>query len=412
MVWLTTLLTPLCILAGFTIRDRQPMFLAAFLALQGLVNGLFVAQDMLVFYLFWEAMLIPMFLIIGIWGGENRVYATLKFFLYTFVGSVLMLVAILWMWAKAGGTFDMAAWTALGPTLPANVQGLLWLAFFAAFAVKVPMWPFHTWLPDAHVQAPTAGSVILAGVLLKLGAYGFLRLNLPMLPDASADFAPFVFTLSGIAVVYAALVAFVQTDIKKLIAYSSVSHMGLVTLGIFAGTQESLEGAYLVMLNHGIVSAGLFLAVGVIYERFHTREIANFGGLAVTMPKYAFVAMVLTLAAVALPGTNSFVGEFLVLAGSWNVAPVATLAGVSGVVFGALYMLWFYRAVWFGAPSAFAKKHAAEQKDLTLREMVFFAPLIVLVPVLGIVPHLAQRYIATSLEQLAIHTLQQPAVQE
>lgn len=390
-ILLTALLTPLCLLASWHVERKPGAFFGAFLALEGLVIGVFSALDFILFYVLWEAMLIPMFFIIGIWGGENRVYATLKFFLYTFLGSVLMLVAILFLFAKTG-TFDVPTLTAAlqqgGVITPLAAQ-LVWVAFFAAFAVKVPMWPVHTWLPDAHVQAPTAGSVILAGVLLKMGAYGFLRFSLPMVPEASAYFAPFVFTLSAIAVVYAALVAWVQTDIKKLIAYSSVSHMGLVTLALFAGTEAALHGGLLVMVNHGIVSAGLFLAVGVVYERLHTRELGKFGGLVQIMPQYAFVVMVLTLAAVALPGTNSFVGEFLALLGAWRVVPVYTGVATTGVIFGALYMLWLYRKMVFGVPSDFVKKHVSDLPDLTFREWVIFVPLLVLIPLLGIAPKYA-----------------------
>lgn len=398
LIGLTALLTPLCLLASWHVEKKPNAFFAAFLALEGAVNGVFAAQDFVLFYVFWEAMLIPMFLLIGIWGGENRVYAALKFFLYTFLGSVLMLVAGLYM-AHMAGSFALAAWA--GVHVPVGVQIVLFLAFFAAFAVKVPMWPLHTWLPDAHVQAPTAGSVILAGVLLKLGAYGFLRFCLPLWPEASAVLAPAIFGLSAIAVAYAALVAFVQTDIKKLIAYSSVSHMGVVTLGIFAGTVMSLDGALLVMMNHGIVSAGLFLAVGVVYDRLHTRELAKFGGLVKLMPAYAFVVMVLTLAAVALPGTNSFVGEFFALAGSWPVAPVATGVATSGVVLGALYMLWLYRKMVFGVPSRFVESHARHVPDLSVREWVLFLPLIVLVPILGFAPSLLQDVWKPNVEALA-----------
>jgi NADH-quinone oxidoreductase subunit M len=387
LILLTALLTPICLLASWHVTKNPRGFFAAFLALEGAVIGVFSAQDFILFYLFWEAMLIPMFLLIGLWGGENRVYAALKFFLYTFLGSVLMLIAGLWLYAHTG-TFSLAAWNGLN--LPLATQNLLFIAFFAAFAVKIPMFPFHTWLPDAHVQAPTAGSVILAGILLKLGAYGFLRFSLPMFPEAAHYFAPAIFTLSAIAVVYAALVAYVQTDIKKLIAYSSVSHMGIVTLAIFSGTITGLNGGMLVMLNHGIVSAGLFLAVGVVYDRLHTRELSKFGGLVNLMPGYAFTVMVLTLAAVALPGTNSFVGEFLALAGSWPTTRLATAIATSGVVFGALYMLHLYRGMIFGEPSAFVKAHAQDLPDMSMREWITFLPLLILIPVLGIMPSLVQ----------------------
>jgi NADH-quinone oxidoreductase subunit M len=395
---LTALLTPMCLLASWHITKYTRAFFASFLALEAAVMGVFAAQNFVLFYVFWEAMLIPMFLLIGIWGGENRIYAALKFFLYTFLGSVLMLVAGLYM-GRVAGSFELGDW--VGLSLPLMTQQLLFLAFFAAFAVKVPMWPFHTWLPDAHVQAPTGGSVILAGILLKMGAYGFLRFCLPMWPQASHYFAPMIVTLSAIAVVYAALVAYAQTDIKKLIAYSSVSHMGLVTLGIFSGTALGLNGAMLVMLNHGIVSAGLFLAVGVVYERLHTRDLAKFGGIVQLMPAYAFVVMVLTLAAVALPGTNGFVGEFMSLAGSWPVAPVATGVSTLGVILGALYMLWLYRKMILGTPSTFVESHKSHMTDLNGREWATFLPLLILVPLLGMFPALA-----TDLWQKPVQMLQ------
>ncbi|PZP39648.1 MAG: NADH-quinone oxidoreductase subunit M [Pseudomonas fluorescens] len=388
LIALTALLIPLCLMASWHVEKNPQGFFAAFLALEAFVIGVFAAQDFILFYLFWEAMLIPMFLLIGMWGGENRVYAALKFFLYTFIGSVLMLIAGLWLY-NTTGSFSLEVWQ--NTTLPIGAQQLLFIAFFAAFAVKIPMFPFHTWLPDAHVQAPTAGSVILAGVLLKMGAYGFLRFCLPMFPEGSAWAAPAIFWLSAIAVVYAAFVAYVQTDIKKMIAYSSVSHMGFVTLAIFSGTVTGLHGGLLVMLNHGIVSAGLFLAVGVIYERLHTRQLASFGALARIMPAYAFVTMILTLAAVALPGTNSFVGEFLALAGSWPSAPWATAIATTGVVFGALYMLHLYRGMFYGAPSETVLHHTADLKDLTLREWITFLPLLALIPLLGVMPSLAQK---------------------
>lgn len=403
---LTNLLTPLCVLSAWNVKERVGGFMAALNALAGLVNGVFVAQDFVLFYVFFEASLIPMYLLIGMWGGENRVYAALKFFLYTFVGSVLMLVAGLWLWAHTG-SFELAAWHGLH--LPPQVGRLLFLAFFAAFAVKIPMWPVHTWLPDAHVQAPTAGSVMLAGILLKMGGYGLLRFNMGMFPDAAAWAAPAVFGLSAVAVVYAALVAYAQTDIKKLIAYSSVSHMGLVTLGIFALNPLALHGAMLVMLNHGIVSAGLFLAVGVVYERLHTRELANFGGLVNVMPRFAFVLMILTLAAVALPLTNSFVGEFMALAGAWEAVRWATVVAVTGVIFGALYMLRLYRGMMYGAVSDFVAKHRAECPDIGWREGVMFAPLVVLIVLLGIQPNLAMRTWDGWVTQLVTPVVSAPA---
>lgn len=406
LIALTALLTPICLLASWHIQKNPQGFFAAFLALESFVIGVFTAQDFILFYLFWEAMLIPMFLLIGLWGGENRVYAALKFFLYTFVGSVLMLVAGLWLYSTTG-SFALEVWQ--NTTLPIGAQQLLFLAFFAAFAVKIPMWPFHTWLPDAHVQAPTAGSVILAGVLLKMGAYGFLRFCLPMFPEGAAWFAPTIFALSAIAIVYAALVAYVQTDIKKMIAYSSVSHMGFVTLAIFSGTITGLHGGLLVMVNHGIVSAGLFLAVGVIYERLHTRQLTSFGALARIMPAYAFVTMLLTLAAVALPGTNSFVGEFLALAGSWPSAPLYTAIATTGVVFGALYMLHLYRGMFYGSPSETVLHHTADLKDLTAREWATFLPLLIFIPLLGVMPSLAQNLWQKPVEALSAEYL--PALQ-
>lgn len=380
-VVLTALLTPVCILVSWTsITTRVREYMAAFLALEAFVIGVFCALDFVLFYIFWEAMLIPMFLIIGVWGGENRVYASLKFFLYTFVGSVLMLVAMFYLYGAAG-SFEILDMVHLD--LPLNVQIWLWLALFAAFAVKVPMWPVHTWLPDAHVQAPTAGSVILAGILLKMGAYGFLRFSLPILPDASVYFTPLVYTLSVIAIIYAALVAFAQEDIKKMIAYSSVSHMGFVTLGIFAATPESTQGAVLQMVNHGIVSAALFMLVGVVYERMHTRELAKFGGLVQRMPVYAAVMMLFTMASVGLPGTNSFIGEFLVLAGSFSVAQSYTVLAAFGVVLGAMYMLWLYRRMVFGE---ITNPAVAKLDDMNMREKLMFVPLALLVLYIGLAP--------------------------
>jgi NADH-quinone oxidoreductase subunit M len=406
LIGLTALLTPLCLIASWHVQKNPQGFFAAFLALESFVIGVFSAQDFILFYLFWEAMLIPMFLLIGLWGGENRVYAAIKFFLYTFVGSVLMLIAGLWLY-NVTGSFSLEVWQ--NTVLPLGAQKWLFLAFFAAFAVKVPMFPFHTWLPDAHVQAPTAGSVILAGVLLKMGAYGFLRFCLPMFPEGSAYFAPMVFTLSAIAVVYAAFIAYVQTDIKKMIAYSSVSHMGFVTLAAFSGTVTGLHGSLLVMLNHGIVSAGLFLGVGVIYERLHTRQLSNFGALAKIMPAYAFVMMILTLAAVALPGTNSFVGEFLALLGSWPTAPIYTAIATTGVVFGALYMLHLYRGMFYGDASETVLHHVADLKDLTCREWLTFLPLLALIPLLGVMPSLAQNLWQQPVQSISAEYL--PALQ-
>lgn len=380
-VLLSTLLTPICILASWdSIKTRVKEYMIAFLVLETLMIGMFCALDFVLFYVFFEGVLIPMFLIIGVWGGQRRVYASFKFFLYTLTGSVLMLLAILAIYLKADTT-DIP--TLMKFALPADLQLWLWLAFFASFAVKVPMWPVHTWLPDAHVEAPTAGSVILAGVLLKMGAYGFLRFSLPMLPYGSDFFTPLVFTLSIIAVIYTSLVALAQLDMKKLIAYSSVAHMGFVTLGIFTVNEQGVQGAIYQMLSHGIVSAALFLAVGVIYDRIHTREIARYGGLAERMPVYALVFMIFMLASVGLPGTSGFVGEFLVLVGLFQVSTwVATLA-TTGIILGAAYMLYLYRRVIFGK---ITKDDLKSIKDMNPREMAVFAPLIILTILMGVYP--------------------------
>ncbi|MBF0424872.1 MAG: NADH-quinone oxidoreductase subunit M [Magnetococcales bacterium] len=381
LLLLTTLLTPICILASWeSIKTRVREYMMAFLALESFVIGVFCALDFLLFYILWEAMLIPMFLLIGIWGGPRRVYAALKFFLYTLAGSVVMLIAVLVL-AHQGHTFSIPELMKLH--LPLNVQVWLFLGFFVSFAVKVPMWPVHTWLPDAHVEAPTAGSVILAGILLKMGAYGFLRFSLPMLPEASHYFAPFIYGLSLVAVVYTALVALMQTDLKKLIAYSSVSHMGFVTLGLFAFNRLGIEGGVLQMINHGLVSGALFLLVGVVYDRLHTREIARFGGLALRMPVYATLFMVFTMAAVGLPGTNGFVGEFLVLLGVFATSKGVATVAATGVVLGAAYMLWMFKKVVFGEI-----RHADVDAltDITPRELALFVPLLVLVFWIGFYP--------------------------
>ncbi len=394
-VLLSTLLTPLAMVSGFVVKERARSFMAALLLLEAMMIGMFTSLDFFLFYVFFEGVLIPMFLIIGVWGGERRVYAAMKFFLYTFLGSVLMLVAIFVMVMKAG-TSDMTA--LMGFAFPKEMAVWLWLAFFASFAVKTPMWPFHTWLPDAHVQAPTAGSVILAGVLLKMGGYGFIRISLQMLPEASATFAPLVVALSLIAIVYGSLVALAQTDMKKLVAYSSVAHMGYVTLGIFSGTREGLDGAMMVMLSHGLVSAALFLGVGVVYERLHTRDIARFGGVASVMPRFASVFMVFTLAAVGLPGTSGFVGEFLAMQGAWlmdhRVAAVAAL----GIVLGAVYMLWLYARVFFGVAE---KADVKEMRDLTWREAALFLPLLFLVLWLGLYPTTFTKVMDVDVKHLA-----------
>lgn len=425
-VLLTTFLMPLVILASWSVKTRVKEYMIAFLVLQTLMIGVFVALDIVLFYLFFEGGLIPMFLIIGVWGGKERVYASFKFFLYTLLGSVLMLVAMIWMisavgdssWfadyaaANAGATasdisvmtqfaqevgFDSAPFDVLGVHLPAGAQTLLWFAFFASFAVKMPMWPVHTWLPDAHVQAPTAGSMVLAAILLKMGGYGLLRFSLPMFPEASADLANFVFILSVVAIVYTSLVAFAQEDMKKLIAYSSVAHMGYVTLGIFAGNQQGVDGAVFQMISHGFVSAGLFMLVGVIYERAHTRQIAAFGGLAEKMPIYAAVFMLFAMANVGLPGTSGFIGEVLALIGAFEAASWAAFVATTGVILSAAYMLYLYRRVSFGE---FNEEKLPHMPDMSARERVVMAPLAVGAVLLGVYPSLATDMFTPTTERL------------
>lgn len=383
MIILTTLLMPVCVLCSWeAIQKRVPLFMISFLVLESMVIGVFAALDMVLFYLFFEGMLIPMYLIIGIWGGARRIYAAYKFFLYTLAGSVLLLVAMVYLYLSFGTT-DIPTLIEKAPTLSVDVQKWLWLAMFASFAVKVPMWPVHTWLPDAHVQAPTAGSVILAGILLKMGAYGFLRFSLPMLPDASHAFADFVFILSIIAVVYTSLVALMQDDMKKLIAYSSVAHMGFVTVGIFAFNMQGIQGSIVQMISHGLVSGALFLCVGVVYDRLHTREIARYGGLATTMPVYAAIFMLFTMASVGLPGTSGFVGEFLVLVGAYRAETWVALGAATGLILGATYALSLYRRVVFGEA---VHADAAAMPDVHAREKLYFIPLMLLVLWLGIYP--------------------------
>ena len=380
-VILTTFLMPLCILQSWVvIEDRVKEYMIAFLVLETLMIGVFCALDLVLFYVFFEGGLIPMFLIIGIWGGANRIYATFKFFLYTLLGSVLMLLALLAMYWHAGTTDIPTLMTA---NFPADMQWWLWLAFFASFAVKLPMWPVHTWLPDAHVEAPTGGSVVLAAILLKMGGYGFLRFSLPMFPNASEHFEPLMFGLSVIAIIYTSLVALAQTDIKKLIAYSSVAHMGFVTLGIFTFSTQGVEGAIFQMLSHGIISAGLFLCVGVIYDRMHTREIAAYGGLVQRMPIYAAFFMVLTLANVGLPGTSGFIGEFLTLLAAFKVNTWVAFLATTGVIFSAAYALYAYRRVIYGALVKPALKNI---EDVTPREIATLAPLVALTIFFGFYP--------------------------
>ncbi len=380
-VLLTTLLTPICVLASWqSITERIKEYMVAFLVIETMMVGMFSALDMVLFYVFFEGVLIPMFLIIGVWGGPGRVYAAFKFFLYTLAGSVLMLLAILAMYFVAGST-DIPI--LMETRFPVALQHWLWLAFFASFAVKMPMWPVHTWLPDAHVEAPTAGSVILAAVLLKFGGYGFLRFSLPMFPDATVLFTPLIYALSIIAIVYTSLVALAQEDMKKLIAYSSVAHMGFVTVGTFTLTVQGIEGAIYMMLGHGVVSAALFLIVGVVYDRMHSRDIEAYGGLVHRMPAYAFVFMVFMLASVGLPGTGGFIGEFLVLVGIFQVNMWVAALTATGVILGAIYMLYLYRRIIFGK---LTKDSLKKILDLSPREIAVFAPLLILVFWMGVYP--------------------------
>ncbi|MCA1362112.1 NADH-quinone oxidoreductase subunit M [Bradyrhizobium sp. IC3069] len=395
LVILTTAVMPFCIVASWkAITNRVREYMMAFLILETLMIGTFSALDLVLFYLFFEGGLIPMFLIIGVWGGPRRVYASFKFFLYTLLGSVLMLLAIMALYWN-GGTTDIP--TLMHTAVPRSLQTWAWLAFFASFAVKMPMWPVHTWLPDAHVEAPTAGSVVLAAILLKMGGYGFLRFSLPMFPLASHDFAPLVFTLSAIAIIYTSLVALMQEDMKKLIAYSSVAHMGFVTMGIFAGTMQGVAGGVFQMISHGIVSGALFLCVGVVYDRLHTREIAAYGGLVNRMPLYAMTFMVFTMANVGLPGTSGFVGEFMTLLGTFKVSIPTAFFASFGVILSAAYALWLYRKVVFGA---LVKPQLASMKDLTLRECVILFPMIALTILFGVYPKPVLDMSAASVQQL------------
>ncbi len=398
-VALTALLTVISIMVSWTaIQDRVREFMVAMLVLEAAMIGVFVAMDLFLFYIFWEAMLIPMYLLIGVWGGPNRLYAAIKFFLYTLVGSVLMLIAIIAIYFAAGHTFDVL--TIMDHKFSHTFQMVAFAAFFAAFAVKVPMFPVHTWLPDAHVEAPTAGSIILAGILIKMGAYGFLRFSLPFFPDAAIAWTPAIMVLSVIAIIYGAYMAFAQTDFKKLIAYSSVSHMGFVTLGIFALNSQGLEGGILQMLNHGVSTGALFLAVGVIYERTHTRLIADYGGIAARVPVYATFLLIITLSSIGLPGTNGFIGEFSILLGAFlHYKPYAVIASL-GIILGAGYMLWLYQRVAFGKITNPHNEHLA---DMNVREVVAALPLVVLVFAVGLYPNAAFSMMHASVSNLIQH---------
>jgi NADH-quinone oxidoreductase subunit M len=398
LILLTNALMPLCILASWSIEKQVSSYMTLFLVLHTFMQGVFAAMDIVLFYVFFEGGLIPMFILIGVWGGKNRVYAAFKFFLYTLLGSVLMLVALIVMaiMVKSTSIPDITAFAQSGG-FSKGLQIWFWLAFFASFAVKMPMWPVHTWLPDAHVEAPTAASVILAAVLLKMGGYGFLRFSLPMFPDASAYFTPLVFVMSVIAIIYASLVAFRQTDIKKLIAYSSVAHMGFVTMGIFAGTELGLQGAIFQMLSHGVISGALFLIVGVIYDRMHTREIAFYGGLVHRMPVYAAIFLLFTMANVGLPGTSGFVGEILTMAGTFSVNAWVAAGAATGVILSAVYALTLYRKVAFGKIENPKLETIA---DLNAREWVMFVPLVIATLVLGFAPMLAMDFTRPTVEAI------------
>ena len=405
-VMLTTFMMPLVIAASWDVQSRVKEYMIAFLLLETLMLGVFMALDLVLFYVFFEAGLIPMFLIIGIWGGANRIYASFKFFLYTFLGSVLMLVAMVAMFVDAGTTdiptlmthsFGSESFSLLGIQVVGGLQTLMFLAFFASFAVKMPMWPVHTWLPDAHVQAPTAGSVVLAAILLKMGGYGFLRFSLPMFPVGAEVMTPLILWMSAIAIVYTSLVALVQEDMKKLIAYSSVAHMGYVTMGIFAANQQGIDGAIFQMISHGFISGALFLCVGVIYDRMHTREIDAYGGLVTRMPAYALIFMFFTMANVGLPGTSGFVGEFLTLIGVFQVNTWVAAVATAGVILSAAYALWLYRRVVMGD---LIKESLRTITDMTTRERAIFAPLVVMTLLLGVYPALVLDIIGPSVEAL------------
>jgi len=396
-VLLSALVGILCVLISWTaVREKVKEFYLAVLVVEGAMIGVFCSLDLFLFYIFWEAMLIPMYLLIGVWGGPGRLYATIKFFLYTLLGSLLMLVGVLTLYLKAGGTFFIPELMSLSGTFPLDLQVLLWFAFFAAFAVKVPMFPVHTWLPDAHTEAPTAGSVILAAVLIKMGAYGFLRFSIPILPDATAMMAYPMMVLSVVAIVYGAVICFAQTDLKRLIAYSSVSHMGFVTLGIFALNTHGLEGGILQMLNHGVVTGALFLMVGVVYERTHSREIAYYGGLSKQTPVYAVFFLILTLAAIGFPATNGFIGEFLILLGGFTADRPLGVIAATGVILGAGYMLWLYRRIFFQDLS----ENVAGLSDMNGREILAVLPMLVLLFWIGLYPNAFLGFLHASVEHL------------
>jgi NADH-quinone oxidoreductase subunit M len=392
MIVLTAFLTPICLAISVkSVEKRVKEYVIAFLLIEAFVIGSFAALDLLFFYIFFEVMLIPMFLVIGIWGGENRIYAAYKFFLYTLFGSVLFLVAIICIYIYTGTTDVVELQKGLPSFFPLEYQKWLWLAFFASFAVKVPMFPVHTWLPDAHVQAPTAGSVILAGILIKLGAYGFIRFSLPFFPDASKFFAPMVLVLSVVAIIYASLVALMQKDMKKMIAYSSVAHMGFVTMGIFSFTRQGIDGAIMQMISHGLVSAALFVCVGVIYDRLHTKQIKDLGGIAEKMPNFTILAMIFTMASVGLPGTSGFVGEFLTIIGTFKASKSVAIFAALGVIFGACYMLWLFKRVWF---SEITNHHVDDISDLNKVEFISLFLMALLVILFGILPNLLLQFYA------------------